>query len=54
MFHTELTPPSINQAAIDHYVAKGKQVRSRAVLDMVSALFKRSDSHAPAQAACQA
>jgi len=54
MFHTALTPPSVSQTAIDHYVAKGKQARSRAILNMVAGLFKRSESRTLAPVGCQA
>jgi len=39
MIKTSLTPPTVDQATIDHYVAKGKRERSRAFLDMLAAVF---------------
>lgn len=39
MFKTPLTPPTVDQATIDHYVAKGRRERSRAITEMVRSLF---------------
>ena len=43
MFHTNLTPPSFDLTAVDHYVAQGKRVRSQAIVSMIKALFKTSE-----------
>lgn len=39
MFDTKLSPPTIDQATIDHYVSKGRRERSRAFIAMIKALF---------------
>ena len=39
MFDTALTPPSVDQATVDHYVAKGRRLRARAFADLVRAIF---------------
>ena len=44
MFDTSLTPPTIDQATIDHYVARGSRLRSRAFLDLFRAIFKAPDA----------
>ena len=44
MFRTNLTPPTVDQLTIDHYVAKGKRARSQAVTGMVKALFSAPGS----------
>ena len=54
MFRTVVTPPSINQAMIDHYVARGKAARSRAIVAMVKRLFSTPRRHPKAQAGCAA
>ena len=35
-----LTPPTIDQATIDHYVAKGSRERAQAFRSMFSGLFR--------------
>ena len=42
MFTTTLTPPAFDQAAVDHYVAKGRRERSQALVAFFRNLF-----HAP-------
>lgn len=44
MFHTNLTPPTFDLTAVDHYVAKGKRVRSQAIVTMIMALFKAPET----------
>ena len=44
MFDTKLTPPTIDQATIDHYVARGSRLRSRAFLDLLRAIFKAPEA----------
>lgn len=39
MIKSSLTPPSVDQATIDHYVAKGRRERSHAFLSMLRSLF---------------
>lgn len=39
MFTTSLRPPTVDQATIDHYVARGSRLRSRAFADFFRALF---------------
>lgn len=47
MFTTSLTPPTIEQATIDHYVAKGRRERSRAFTRMIRSLFSAPDAETP-------
>lgn len=54
MMHTVLTPPSFDQATIDHYVAKGRRARSRAIAEMVKGLFAQPDARPAAEAGCPA
>ncbi len=44
MLKTVLTPPTVDQAAIDHYGAKGRRERSRAFTAMIKALFSAPES----------
>ena len=39
MLNSSLTPPTFDQATIDHYVAKGRRERSRAFSAMIRSLF---------------
>ena len=39
MIKSSLTPPSVNDGMIEHYVAKGRRERSRAMVEMIRALF---------------
>ena len=39
MYNTSLTPPAIDQATIDHYVAKARRERSRAFVGTLRSLF---------------
>lgn len=39
MIKSTLTPPTIDQATIDHYVAKGQRERSRAFINFFRSLF---------------
>lgn len=54
MFHTALTPPTVDQATVDFYVAKGKRARSRAIAEMVKALFTAPETRPVRQANCPA
>ena len=47
MFHTNLTPPTFDLTAVDHYVAQGKRVRSQAIVSMIKALFKAPEALRP-------
>ncbi|MEM9060916.1 MAG: hypothetical protein AAGD13_10690 [Pseudomonadota bacterium] len=38
MFKTELTPVTVDQQTIDHYVAKGRRLRSNAWLEFFRAI----------------
>ncbi len=40
MFTSTLTPPTVDQATIDHYVAKGSRERSQAFRAMFRGLFR--------------
>lgn len=39
MIKSNLTPPTIDQATIDHYVAKGRRERSLAIAALFRAIF---------------
>jgi hypothetical protein len=39
MIKSSLTPPTVDQATVDHYVAKGRRERSRAFAAMIRSLF---------------
>ena len=39
MIKSSFTPPVIDQATVDHYVAKGRRERSQAIAEFFSALF---------------
>lgn len=39
MFNTILTPPTVDQATVDHYVAKGRRLRANAWAEFFRALF---------------
>ena len=57
MFDTSLTPPSVDQATVDHYVAKGRRLRSRAFVDLYRAIFTApgaATSRGSAKADCAA
>lgn len=54
MFHTALTPPSFDQATVDHYVAKGKAARSRAIVEMVKGLFSEPEAKPAVRNGCAA
>lgn len=45
MFDTSLMPPSFDQATVDHYVAKGSRLRSRAFGDLFRGIFAAPDSN---------
>ncbi len=45
MFDTSLTPPSFNQATVDHYVAKGSRLRSRAFRDLFRGIFTAPENN---------
>ena len=57
MFDTALTPPTVDQDTVDHYVAKGRRLRARAFADMVHAIFSAPEAAtatATAKADCTA
>ena len=54
MFHTDLAPHTLDQATIDHYVAKGKRIRWRAIVEMVKALFSKPEPNPAQPAGCPA
>ena len=39
MLNNKFTPPNIDQATIDYYVAKGRRERSKAFGELIRALF---------------
>lgn len=41
MIYSTLTPPTIDQAAIDRGIARAKRERSRAIVSMIRSLFRR-------------
>ncbi len=51
MIQTSLTPPAIDQATIDHYVAKGRRERSLAFWSIIGALFTGIEVKATAKSA---
>ena len=53
MIKSTLTPPALNQATIDYYVAKGRRERSRHLTQMVRNLFSAPEQKpAAAEAGC--
>lgn len=40
MFNTSMTPPTVDQATVDYYVAKGRRERSQAAIAFFRSLFK--------------
>ena len=44
MFKTSLTPPTVDQATVDHYVAKGRRERSHALAEFVRAIFSAPET----------
>ena len=51
MFHTALTPPSIEQAAIDNGIARGRRTRSQVIVGTVKALFNAPEPSTRARTA---
>lgn len=50
MIKSSLTPPTVDQATVDHYVAKGRRERSRAVAEFFQALFSaKNEQKVPAR-----
>ena len=39
MIKSQLTPPTVDQATVDHYVARGRRLRSHAFGEAFAALF---------------
>ena len=39
MIKSSLTPPNFDQATVDHYVAKGRRERSKAILEFFRSIF---------------
>ena len=39
MIKSSLTPPIVDQATVDHYVAKGRRERSKALAEFFRAIF---------------
>ncbi len=44
MLDAKFAPRTIDQATIDHYVAKGRRERSRAFVAMVKAIFSAPET----------
>lgn len=44
MIKTSLTPPTIDQATIDHYVAKGRREHALAFWAMLRSLFRAPEA----------
>ena len=44
MLKSTLTPPTFDQATIDHYVAKGRRERSRAFAAMIRSIFSAPEA----------
>ncbi|MFK7942266.1 MAG: hypothetical protein AB8B85_05030 [Paracoccaceae bacterium] len=45
MIKSSLTPPTVDQATVDLYVAKGRRERARAVVAFFRALFGSNDTY---------
>ncbi len=54
MFDTPLSPPTIDPATIEHYVAKGRRERSQAFAAMIRSLFRAPEPKPVATADCPA
>ena len=54
MIKSPLTPPTLDQATIDFYVAKGRRERSRAITGMIRALFSEPETTPAATVDCTA
>lgn len=39
MFDTPMIPPKVDQATVDHFVAKGRRMRSKAFVELFRAMF---------------
>lgn len=44
MLNTSLTPPNVDQATIDRYVAKGSRLRANAFADLFRAIFSTPET----------
>ena len=42
--NTPFTPPVIDQATVDFYVAKGRRERSRAIVELIRAVFSSPEA----------
>ena len=50
MIKSSFTPPMIDQATVDHYVAKGRRERSHAIAEFFRSLFAaKPEQKAPVQ-----
>lgn len=49
MIKSPLTPPTIDQATIDHFVAKGRRERSAAFWAVIQSLFAKPETGATAK-----
>lgn len=43
MIKSSLTPPQVDQATVDHYVAKGSRLRSKAIAAAIRSLFTQPE-----------
>lgn len=43
MIKSSLTPPTVDQATIDYYVARGKRARSEAFVELFRAIFAKPE-----------
>ena len=53
MLDTKFTPPTVDQATVDHYVAKGRRIRSRAFVEMIRDLFSQPEQRPVVRATAQ-
>ena len=54
MFRAAMTPPAIDQATVDFYIAKGRRERSIALREMFRSIFRAPKTIRNAEAGCAA
>ena len=54
MFRTAMTPPIVNQATVDFYIAKGRRERASALREMLTSVFRAPKAIRNAEANCAA
>ena len=53
MIESKFTPPTVDQAVVDHYVARGRRLRAQAFANMIRSLFSQPEQRPVAQATAQ-